>query len=263
MFCYALLYVHSSFAIILMGKRELVALLSLSSWCLVIVVWLFLAVPWIYHSLQFVILVFPDHTHYFLLTLCMQGNFSCFCCRLLTFFKNIFFFKKFFQKHYQSIKPFRSRSGLTFCLSWYGSKLFATVINRLLLLLTRRELIKLIGDQRDMKFIHGKLLLTCLIFCCVWVTVTVQLSHQYHITSYGFFCMLHWYNKLAFSVYSKTCLKQPLKNRQNKDLNEGQKICKMLPWSILQYFWPAWSDKWSWKPIFGLFESSRFRQVLL
>ena len=31
MFCCALLCVHSSFAIILMGKRELVALLSLSS----------------------------------------------------------------------------------------------------------------------------------------------------------------------------------------------------------------------------------------
>ena len=35
MFCCTLLYVHSSFAIILMGKRELVTLLSLSSWCLV------------------------------------------------------------------------------------------------------------------------------------------------------------------------------------------------------------------------------------
>ena len=62
MFCCALLYVHSSFAIILMGKRELVALLSLSSWCLVIVMWLFLAVPWV--CLQLVIVVFPDHTHY-------------------------------------------------------------------------------------------------------------------------------------------------------------------------------------------------------
>ena len=62
MFCYMLLnYVHSSFAIILMGKRELVALLSLSSWCLVIDVWLFLVVLWV--CLQFVI--FPDHTHYF------------------------------------------------------------------------------------------------------------------------------------------------------------------------------------------------------
>ena len=46
-----------------MGKRELVALLSLSSWCLVIVVWLFLSVPWV--CLQFVIVVYPDHTHYF------------------------------------------------------------------------------------------------------------------------------------------------------------------------------------------------------
>ena len=61
MFYVLLLYVNSSFAIILMGNRELVALLSLSSWCLVIVVWLFLAVPWV--CLQFVIVVFPDHTH--------------------------------------------------------------------------------------------------------------------------------------------------------------------------------------------------------
>ena len=45
----------------LMGKRELVALLNLSSWCLVTVEQLFLAVPW--GCLQFVIVVFPDHTH--------------------------------------------------------------------------------------------------------------------------------------------------------------------------------------------------------
>ena len=62
MFCCTFLYVPSTFANILMEKRELVALLSLSSWCLMIVVWLFLAVPWV--SLQFVIVVFPDHTHY-------------------------------------------------------------------------------------------------------------------------------------------------------------------------------------------------------
>ena len=62
MFCSTLLYVHSSIAIILMGKRELVALLNLSSWCPVMVEWLFLTVPW--GSLQFVIVVFPDHTHF-------------------------------------------------------------------------------------------------------------------------------------------------------------------------------------------------------
>ena len=33
MICCTLVYVHASFAIILMGKRELVALLGLSSWC--------------------------------------------------------------------------------------------------------------------------------------------------------------------------------------------------------------------------------------
>ena len=63
MFCCALLCVQSSFAIILMGKRELVALLCLSPWCPVIVQWLFLTVPRV--CLQFVIVVFPDHTHYF------------------------------------------------------------------------------------------------------------------------------------------------------------------------------------------------------
>ena len=61
MFCCMLLYVHSSIAIILMGKRELVALLNLSPWCLVMVERLFLAVPW--GCLWFVIVVFPDHTH--------------------------------------------------------------------------------------------------------------------------------------------------------------------------------------------------------
>ena len=61
MFCLALLCVHYSFAIISMGKRELITLQCLSSWCLVIVVWLFLTIPRV--CLQFVIVVFPDHTH--------------------------------------------------------------------------------------------------------------------------------------------------------------------------------------------------------
>ena len=61
MFCCALLYVHCNIAIILMGKRELVALLNLSSWCLVMVERLFLVVSWGCPWLG--ILVFPDHTH--------------------------------------------------------------------------------------------------------------------------------------------------------------------------------------------------------
>ena len=65
MFCCGLLYGYSSLAIFLMGKRELVALLCLSSWFIVNVVWLSLTMSRI--CLQFVIEVFPDHTHLLLL----------------------------------------------------------------------------------------------------------------------------------------------------------------------------------------------------
>ena len=63
LFCYALLCVHSSFAIILRRKRKLVALLLLSYRCIVTinVMWLFLTVPWV--GLQCVIVVFPVPAH--------------------------------------------------------------------------------------------------------------------------------------------------------------------------------------------------------
>ena len=59
MFCCTLLCVFSSFAITSM----VIALLSLSFWCLVIVIvlWPFPTVNWA--GLQCVILIFPDHTH--------------------------------------------------------------------------------------------------------------------------------------------------------------------------------------------------------
>ena len=63
LFWYALLYVLSSFAIILKRKRELIEMLLLSFGCPVTVnvLRLFLTVPQI--GLQFVIVVFLDHTH--------------------------------------------------------------------------------------------------------------------------------------------------------------------------------------------------------
>ena len=73
-FCFTLLYVHSSIAIILMGKRELIALLNWSSWCLVMVERLCLAVP--RGCLQFVIVVFPDHTHLLFLNLSCAKDFQ-------------------------------------------------------------------------------------------------------------------------------------------------------------------------------------------
>ena len=74
-FCCTLLYVHSSIAIILMGKRELIALLNLSSWCLVMGERLFLAVP--RGCLQFVIVVFPDHTHLLFLRISIPILYLC------------------------------------------------------------------------------------------------------------------------------------------------------------------------------------------
>ena len=62
-FSVGLCYVPSSFATILTRTRELVTLLSLSFGCLVTVnnLQFLLTVPWV--GMQFVIVVFSDHTH--------------------------------------------------------------------------------------------------------------------------------------------------------------------------------------------------------
>ena len=66
-FCLLLLLLWESVIVLcfvacyLMGKRELIALLNLSSWCFVMVEQLFLTVP--RGCLWFVIVVFPDNTH--------------------------------------------------------------------------------------------------------------------------------------------------------------------------------------------------------
>ena len=74
-----------------MGKRELVALLSLSSWCLVIV-WLFLAVLWV--CLQFVIVVFPDHT----LLLFLVDHQACSLLQYINVIANLFIMEFFFNE---------------------------------------------------------------------------------------------------------------------------------------------------------------------
>ena len=67
----ALLCVHFSFATILKRKRKLVALLLLSYRCIVTinVLLLFLTLQWV--GLQYAIVVFPVHTHFFF-DLCKQ-----------------------------------------------------------------------------------------------------------------------------------------------------------------------------------------------
>ena len=85
MYCCTLLNVHSSFATILMRKRELISLLSLSFWCLVIVVWLLLAVQWVY--LQFMSVVFPDHTHLLFIWVNISTQYlsALFCFKIFIF----------------------------------------------------------------------------------------------------------------------------------------------------------------------------------
>ena len=59
-----------------MGKKELVTLLNLFSWCLVMDEWLFRAMP--RGCLRFVIVVFPDHTHLLFLTVRqLRPKFRC------------------------------------------------------------------------------------------------------------------------------------------------------------------------------------------
>ena len=80
MFCCALLCVHSSFAIISMGKKELVALLCLSSWCLMIGEWLFLTMPWVCLS---AVCEYPDHS-YLLFLSSLNMLFERTCLKTLT-----------------------------------------------------------------------------------------------------------------------------------------------------------------------------------
>ena len=74
LFWYAVVYVLSSFAIILTRKRQLIDLRLLSFECLVTVnvLWLFLTVPWF--GLQFVIVLFPDQTRLLFMLLGEMSN---------------------------------------------------------------------------------------------------------------------------------------------------------------------------------------------
>ena len=70
-------------------------------------------------------------------------------------------------------------------------------------------------------------------------------------------------------IFSKTCLKPQLKRRpkigfqDRLSLNSGQKYCRMLQESILQYFRPLLSYHLSLRPLFCLYLSGGLRQVLM
>ena len=68
-------------------------------------------------------------------------------------------------------------------------------------------------------------------------------------------------NSEQFRTIGKTGAKQPLKKDKSEILMTNGSLMKVE--SILQYFWPALSNNWYWKTIFGYFENGHFTQVLL
>ena len=75
---------------------------------------------------------------------------------------------------------------------------------------------------------------------------------------------------LCALVYSKTCVKQPLSNRQNFFFKKNYRLMQVKSIaecskrrSILHYFWPLLSYHLSLRPLFSLFLSGHFTRVLL
>ena len=79
----------------------------------------------------------------------------------------------------------------------------------------------------------------------------------------------HTCSNTLYTMYSKTYIlsshsKRPQIGFQDRSsLNAGQKYCRMLQESILQYFRPSLSYHLSLRPLFCLFLSGHFTQVLL
>ena len=61
-----------------------------------------------------------------------------------------------------------------------------------------------------------------------------------------------------------TCVKRPLKPDKSKIVMtngssmNAKSIAECSPWSILQYFWPALSDNWSWNMFLKMVFENRF-----
>ena len=99
----------------------------------IIVSCIFLLVPWV--GLWSVNVAFPSNTHLLFQDLCSSlepydviweiAELPLCLVPLLIFSSRLSF-----SKYQQSDKHFGSRSGLTFCRAWFGSKLFAKIISR-------------------------------------------------------------------------------------------------------------------------------------
>ena len=73
----------------------------------------------------------------------------------------------------------------------------------------------------------------------------------------------HWKRRPKIGFQGQLLLNASRKYFRMLQENAGQKYCRMLFWSILQYFRPSLSYHLSLRPLFCLFLSGRLRQVLL
>ena len=81
-------------------------------------------------------------------------------------------------------------------------------------------------------------------------------SEEEHCLNCLYYTVKHVYNDHSKIDKTKVLM-------TNGSLMKVKSIAEYSKGSILQYFLPALSDKWSWKPICGPFETLRFTQVLL
>ena len=90
-----------------------------------------------------------------------------------------------------------------------------------------------------------------------------------HLFIFTLFAMLLFPKRKVSNIYSKTCLKGPLKKRpkisfqDRLSLNAGQKYCRMLQGEHSAILMTFIKQPLSLRPLFCLFLSGCLRQVLL
>ena len=92
-----------------------------------------------------------------------------------------------------------------------------------------------------------------------WSAQAYQTNHSWLWVVYFSYTVTHWHRQLyAYMyidcwLYSKTCLKWPLKKEDQLSLNAGQEYCNCSKGSILQSFWHSLSYHLLLRSLFCLF----------
>ena len=101
----------------------------------------------------------------------------------------------------------------------------------------------------QMRRLSEPMLLAYTKYGCRWMLGSKDLAFWIHQHGYWKETILHTV-KPALRDHSK--IDKAKHFMTNGSLMKVKSIAECSPWSFLQYFWPALSDNWSWKTIFGL-----------